>query len=236
MCPSKPKPPKLSDDHVTSINAEDIVVREENNSYPAFINVNANGDEREDNNFPHFTVWPIVGAVAATLLLIYIVVKIRACINKSKAKKEMKKMAAESARDSRLEALALAPLKFHNEKFDEITEKIEQMQKVVEIDVHPKNIWNKDRFEEITEKLDKVTKYVEMPEKTGPAINPPIVVAPPPVVPLADTIAQLPPVTFLDQNGQLALRHSQMPALTFIDNGRPRRNHGRRNYFNQNNY
>ena len=233
MCPSKPKPPKLSDDHVTSINAEDIVVREENNSYPAFINVNANGDEREDNNFPHFTVWPIVGAVVATLLLIYIVFKIKTCIHKSKKKKEMKKIAAQDARDSRLEALALAPLKFHNDKFDEINEKIEQIQKVAEVVIHPKDT-DKDRFEEITEKLDKVTKFVELPEKPGTVSYPPIVMAPPPVTPFTDRIAQMPPVTFMDQTGQLAQRHgqslNQMPALTFIDNGRPRRIRGRRHY------
>ena len=140
-----------------------------------------------------------------------------------------KKVDAEKARDSYLEAMALAQMS----KFDEITEKIES-QKVTE--VQPKVKWDNDCFQEITDKLDKIA---EQPEKPGPAAHR-FAVAPPPVVPLADTIAQLPPVTFLDQTGQLALRHgqalNQLPALTFIDNGRPRRNRGRRNYFNQNNY
>ena len=47
------------------------------------------------------------------------------------------------------------------------------------------------------------SKFVELPEKPSYAASP-FTVAPPPVVPFADRIAQMPPVTFMDQAGQLA--------------------------------
>ena len=55
MCPSQPKTPKILDHPATSVSAKDIVVREEHNTYPALFNVNANGDEHDESEFPHFT-------------------------------------------------------------------------------------------------------------------------------------------------------------------------------------
>ena len=217
-----PKPkPKIE------INAHEFVIRNEHDDFPALFNVKADGDDKVYNEgtfFPHLTVWPIVGAVVATLLLIFIVNRIHNCIQKAKAKKKAKKVDAEKARDSRLEAMALAQMS----KFDEITEKIDQSQKIVE--VHPKVQWDNDRFQEITERLDKIA---EQPEKPGFAARG-FAVAQPPVVPIADLMAQMPPVQFVDQPGQLAqmrgLARSQsnLPAVTFLDNGRTRRNRGRR--------
>ena len=108
---SKQKPPAED----KSINAKKIIVHEEHNNYPALINIDGRNDhfgEPSDSGFPHSTVWPIVGAVVATLLLIYCVKKIRDCIHKSKAKK----IAAQAAHDDRLEAHSMTPLKFHNER------------------------------------------------------------------------------------------------------------------------
>ena len=197
------------------LKADEIEIREEHNTYPAIINAVANGNE--NNRFPHLTVWPIAGIIIAALLLLCIMQKICRCIKKAKTKKEAKRIEAMEARDRRLEALALAPMKLHDEKFEEISEKIGEMQKVVE--VHPPK-WDKDRFEEINEKLDqlKITR-VEQPEKTGIAASP-------------TAMAHLPPVAFMDPANQFAqmqsLALSQRPSVTFLDNGRPRRYRGRR--------
>ena len=113
-------------------------------------------------------------------------------------------------------------------KFDEITERIEKLVRVEE--VQPKAKWDNDRFQELTDKLDKIA---EQPEKPGPAAHQ-FFMASPPVVPFADRLAQMPPVTFMNETGQyaqipgLALNpRTHLPAVSFIDNGRPRRNRGR---------
>ena len=103
------------------------------------------------------------------------------------------------------------------------------MQKFVEVNP-PK--WDKDRFEEISEKLDQIKNDRVEPEKTGIAASP-IAIAQPAVLPISDhRMAQLPPVTFYDPTSQLAQSHSmalsQMPTLSFIGNGRPRRYRNRR--------
>ena len=120
--PTTPKPPTED----KSINAKEIIVRNEHNNYPALFNVDARNDhfgEPSDGGFPHFTVWPIVGAVVATLLLIYCVKKIRDCIHKSKAKKEAKKLAEQATCDDCLEVNLMTLLKFHNDRFEENNEK-----------------------------------------------------------------------------------------------------------------
>ena len=233
--PTTPKPPAED----KSINAKQIILHEEHNPNFALVNVDGRNDhfgEPSDGGFPHLTVWPIVGAVVATLLLIYCVKKIRDCIHKSKAKKEAKKIAEQAARDDGLVANLMTPLKFHTDHFKEINEKIDQLQMQKVVEVLPDR-FDRDRFEEINEKLEKVTKFVELPEKSGIAA-PPIVMAPPQVVPFADRVSQiqsLPPVQFLDQVGPITPLHgltfgNQMglPALTYINEGRPRRNRGRR--------
>ena len=178
--PSKPEVTTPTPKPKIEINAQEFVVRNEHDDFPAFINVKADGDDKvynEGTSFPHLTVWPIVGAVVATLLLIFIVNKIQNCRHKAKAKKVAKKVDAEKARDSRLEAMALAQMS----KFDEITEKIES-QKVIE--VQPKVKWDNDRFQEITDKLDKIA---EQPEKPGfPAHR--FAMAQPSVVPIASPV------------------------------------------------
>ena len=235
-----PSPAELKSNSVT---ANEIIVHEEHNPNYALVNVDARNDhveEPSDDRFPHLTVWPIVGAIVATLLLVFTVKKIRDCIHKCKAKKEAKKLAEQTARDDRLEANLMTPLKFHTNRFEELNEKIDQlkMEKVVEA---PSDRWDRDRFEEISEKLDKVTKFVELPEKTGIAASPNIM-APPQVMPVADRFSQiqsLPPVQFLDQVGPITPIHgltfgNQMsqiqglPALTYINEGRSCRNRGRR--------
>ena len=232
-----PKPPaKLQSNE---INPREIVIHEEHNMHNALVNIDARNDhfgEPSEGGFPHLTVWPIVGAVVATLLLVFIVKKIRDCIHKCKAKKEAKKQAEQTARDDRLEANLMTPLKFHNERFQEINEKIDQLQIQRAIEA-PSDKWDRDRFEEISDKLDKVTKCVELPEKSGIAASPNIV-APPQVVPYANPISQmqnLPPVQFLDQVGPITPLHGltfgnqmALPALTYTNEGRPRRNRGRR--------
>ena len=236
-----PKPP--AELKSNNVNVKEIIVHEEHNNYPTIFNINAlNNHFRElsDGGFPHFTVWPIVGAAVATLLHIFIIKKIRDCIHKCEAKREAKKLADQTACDDRLEANVMTPLKFHANCFEEINEKIDQlqMQKVVEA---PSNKWDPYRFNEITEKLDKVTKFVELPEKTGIATFP-IVMAQPQVVPFANQISQiqsLPLGQFLDQAGPITPVHgltfgnqmAQMqglPALTYINEGSSRRNHSRR--------
>ena len=86
-----PKPPaKLQSNE---INPREIVIHEEHNMHNALVNIDARNDhfgEPSEGGFPHLTVWPIVGAVVATLLLVFIVKKIRDCIHKCKAKKEAK--------------------------------------------------------------------------------------------------------------------------------------------------
>ena len=74
----------------------------------------------------------------------------------------------------------MTPLKFHTDYFEEIDEKIDQLQMQKVVEVHPKDNFDRDRFKEINEKLEKVTKFVELPEKSGIA-TPPIVMAPPQV-------------------------------------------------------
>ena len=81
MCPSKPKVPTATTPKPKpkiEINAQEFVVRNEHDDFPAFINVKADGDDKvynEGSIFPHVTVWPIVGAVVATLLLIFFIKK-----------------------------------------------------------------------------------------------------------------------------------------------------------------
>ena len=233
---SDPKPPAALKSN--DIKPREIVIHEEHNMHNALVNIDARNDhfgEPSEGGFPHLTVWPIVGAVVATLLLVFIVKKIRDCIHRCKTKKEAKKLAEQTARDDRLEANLMTPLKFHADRFEEINEKIDQLQmpQVVEA---PSDKWDRDRFEEISEKLDKVTKIVELPEKSGIAASPNIM-APPQVAPFADRISQvynLPPVQFLDQAGPIVPLHGLtfgnqgLPALTYTNEGRPRRNRGRR--------
>ena len=141
MGAGQPKPIKPSNEFVsapTNINRPtgEINVKEEHNNYPAFISFN--GDENYDE--ARFSIWTIVAAIGATLFLIYIIKRIWDCRRKSiakkeekAAKKEEKAKDAEKARDSRLEALAMTPIKWNNDRFEEITEKINQVQKIVEV-------------------------------------------------------------------------------------------------------
>ena len=209
MGAGQPKPVKPTNEFVsapTNINKPtgEINVKEEHNNYPAFISFN--GDENIDG--ARFSIWTIVAAIGATLLLIYIIKRIWDCRRKSITKKEERATKkeetakdAEKARDSRLEAIAMTPIK-----------------------------WNNDRFEEITEKIQKIVEVFPnagtraLPE---PAVaTPQIIMASPYATPFNNSIAQMPPVTFNDQIGPFA----PMPALTFIDNGRARRNRGRRQF------
>lgn len=210
MGAGQPKPIKPSNEFVsapTNINRPtgEINVKEEHNNYPAFISFN--GDENYDE--ARFSLWTIVAAIGATLFLVYIIKRIWDCRRKSiakkeekAAKKEEKAKDAEKARDSRLEALAMTPIKWNNDRFEEITEKINQVQKIVEV---------------IPSAGTKA-----LPEPT--VATPQVIMASPYATPFNDPIAQMPPVTFNDQIGPFA----RMPALTFIDNGRARRNRGRR--------
>ena len=101
--------------------------------------------------------------------------------------------------------------------------------------------WNNDRFEEITEKItekiDQVQKIVEVPNTGTKALPEPavatqkIIMASPIAMPFNDPIAQMPAVTFADRMGPYA----QVPSLTFGDmpypfanNGYSRRTRGRR--------
>ena len=52
----------------------------------------------------------------------------------------------------------MTPLKFHTDYFEEIDEKIDQLQMQKVVEVHPKNKFDWDYFEEINKKLEKVTK------------------------------------------------------------------------------
>ena len=115
------------------------------------------------------------------------------------------------------------------------------LQKEKIFEVLPKDNLMGTASKKINEKLEKVTKFVELPEKSGIAA-PPIVMAPPQVVPFADRISQiqsLPPVQFLDQAGPITpiqgltfgnqmAQMQGLPALTYINEGRSRRNRGRR--------
>ena len=47
--PSKPETPSTPKPE-TNINAQELVIREEHNSFPEFLNVNANGDKYTNNN------------------------------------------------------------------------------------------------------------------------------------------------------------------------------------------
>ena len=210
MGAGQPKPIKPSNEFVsapTNINRPtgEINVKEEHNNYPAFISFN--GDENYDE--ARFSLWTIVAAIGATLFLVYIIKRIWDCRRKSiakkeekAAKKEEKAKDAEKARDSRLEALAMTPIKWNNDRFEEITEKINQVQKIVEV---------------IPSAGTKAP-----PEPT--VATPQVIMASPYATPFNDPIAQMPPVTFNDRIGPFA----RMPALTFIDNGRTHRNRGRR--------
>lgn len=114
MGAGQPKPIKPSNEFVsapTNINRPtgEINVKEEHNNYPAFISFN--GDENYDE--ARFSLWTIVAAIGATLFLIYIIKRIRDCHCKSVAKKEEIAKDAEKARDSRLEALAMTPIKWN---------------------------------------------------------------------------------------------------------------------------
>ena len=194
----------------TNINkpSGEVNMKEEHNNYPSFISFN--GDAY--SNGSAFNLWTIVLVIGATLIMVFIVKKILDCRRKSKAKKEAAKD-AEKARDSRLEAIAMTPIKWNNDRFEEITEKI-------------------------TEKIDQVQKIVEVPNAgikalPEPAVaTPKIIMASPIAMPFNDPIAQMPAVTFADRMGPYA----QTPGLTFGDmpypfanNGYARRNRGRRN-------
>ena len=132
MGAGQPKPIKPSNEFLsapTNINRPtgEINVKKEHNNYPAFISFN--GDENYDE--ARFSIWTIVEAIGATLFLIYIIKRIRDCRRKSVAKKEEKAAKkeeiakdAEKAGDSCLEALAMTPIKWNNDRFEEITEKI----------------------------------------------------------------------------------------------------------------
>ena len=86
------------------------------------------------------------------------------------------------------------------------------MSPIIKEDLTEKFKWNTDRFEEINEKIDKMKMIVE----TEPA-------AAQKFFPQTNAMAQLPPVT-LPYGGSM----TNIPAITFLDNGRPRRTRGRR--------
>ena len=193
-----PRPPTED----KSINAKEIIVRNEHNNYPALFNVDARNDRfgEPTGSMFQWNWWSIVGIIAAVLLFFYILYKIRRCTQKckkKKAEKEAKREAAEQARDSRLEAIAMSPIIMSSE------------------DLHEKFKFNTDRFEEINEKIDKMKTIVE----TEPAATQKFF----PQANLTEAMAQLPPVT-LPYGGSM----TNLPAITFLDNGRPRRNRGRR--------
>jgi hypothetical protein len=86
------------------------------------------------------------------------------------------------------------------------------MSPIIKEDLTEKLKWNTDRFEEINEKIDKMKKIVE----TEPAATQRF-------FPQTNAMAQLPPVT-LPYGGSM----TNIPAITFLDNGRPHRTRGRR--------
>ena len=204
------------DKHPNEITAEEIIVRDQHNvnTYPALFNVNANANGDEINNNQgspfQFSWWTIVGIIAAVLLLFYIVYKIRKCCRRCKAKKaakEAKREAAEQARDSRLEAIAMSPI-----ISEDLTGKFEK--------------FNNDRFTEITEKIDKMMVETE-PAATPKFITSPNTtlaeqIAAMPPVQFSNQAQPYPLRHSLAFGNNIA----QMPALTYIED-RPRRNQGR---------
>ena len=197
------------DKHPNEITAEEIIVRDQHNvnTYPALFNVNANanGDEINKNQGSpfHFSWWTIVGIIAAVLFLFYVLWRIRRCCHickKKKVEREARREAAEQARNSRLEAIAMSPIIMSSE---DLTEKFK---------------FNSDRFEEINKKIDKMKTIVE----TEPAATEKFLM--PQQASLTQAMAQLPPVTLPYGNSM-----TNFPAITFLDNGRPpRRSRGRR--------
>ena len=198
---TKPEPPA---EPKSSVNAKEIIVHEERNNYPSLVNIDARNDHFGGPGSPfQLHWWSIVGIIAAILFLFYVVWRIRRCCDKCKKKKvekEAQREAAEQARDSRLEAIAMSPIIMSSE---DLTEKFR---------------WNSDRFEELNEKIDKMKTIVE----TEPAATEKFIMSP--QANLTQAMAQLPPVTLPYGNST-----TNFPAITFLDNGRPpRRNRGRR--------
>ena len=196
---TKPEPPA----EPNTINAKEIIVKEERNNYPSLVNIDARNDHFGEPGSPfQLNWWSIVGIIAAMLFLFYVLWKIRRCCHKCKKKKvekEAQREAAEQARDSRLEAIAMSPIIMSSEN---LTEKFK---------------WNSDRFEELNEKIDKMKTIVE----TEPTATDKFLMSP--QANLTQAMAQLPPVT-LPYGSSMA----NFPAITFLDNGRPRRTRGRR--------
>ena len=189
-----------------NVNAKEIIVHEERNNYPSLFNIDARNDHYGEPSGFQLNWWYIGGIIAALVFLFYVLWKIRRCSHKCKKKKtekESKREAAEQARDNRLEAIAMSP--------------------IIKEDLTEKFKWNTDRFEEINEKIDKMKMIVETEpaatQKFFPQAN-----TMAQFFPQANAMAQLPPVT-LPYGGSM----TNIPAITFLDNGRPRRTRGRRN-------
>ena len=152
------------------VKAEEIFIKDSHNKnvFPSLLTIEteANGDEVNNNAGGPFhsqiSLWNILGTVLVMLVLVFVIWKIRKCYLKRKAKKASKKAekeakieAAEEARHSRYEALALTPMQV-NDRITDLTGKFEK--------------WNNDRFEQMSEKLEKMQKIVENPVTQQPAI------------------------------------------------------------------
>ena len=173
----------------------------------------------------HFSWWKIVGIIVAMISLLYMLWKIRKCYHRCKAKKAARKAEEEAkckavaqSGDSRLKAIALSPIQASHDQFEDLTGKFEK--------------WNNDRLEEITEKIDKVQTIVETAPEAA-AAQKIIVSTQPTVaeqiaqMPHVTFKKQAQPAAlrhFLAFGDNFA----HIPTLTLIDNGRPHQSRGRR--------
>ena len=202
MGPRQTKPEPPAEAKCKDINAKEIIVHKEHNNYPAVLNIDARNDRFGEPTGSMFkwNWWSIVGIIAAVLLFFYILYKIRRCTQKCKKKKAEKEAKREAAEQARDSRLEAIAMSPIIMSSEDLNEKFK---------------FNTDRFEEINEKIDKMKTIVE----TEPAATQKFF----PQANLPEAMAQLPPVT-LPYGGSM----TNIPAITFLDNGRPRRNRGRR--------
>lgn len=118
MGAGQPKPTKVNSPTVIENRQGPFKMQENQNTYPAIIefNLDSNGDGSS------VSWWTVILIAAGTLLLLYIVKRIRECHRNVKLRSR-----AEQVRFERLEAIALAPvrpLQYHPDRFQEVNEAV----------------------------------------------------------------------------------------------------------------
>ena len=107
---AKPQPPVNVENPEGSTN-----IKQDAGNSLIEVNLDSNGDGSG------LTVWSILLIVAGTLVVVYVLRRFKACRKKAKIQR-----CAQESRQARLEAIALMPRQFDNDRFEEIDVRVDR--------------------------------------------------------------------------------------------------------------